>query len=124
MKTIKFRGTVLESERKVFAEFEPEYADVTTVEGSLAIYQRGKKTHWISPLDGNRNFPVDPKSVRQLVAVDKNGQEIYEGDIVVDEFGQEFAAELMPVGMQRTKDGEAFTLDLFRLTLKEKKDNG
>ena len=123
MKTIKFRGTVLASERRILAEFEKDYANVTTVEGSLVIFQRGKNTHWIYPLEGSRNFPVDPKSIRQFVAVDKNGQDILEGDIVVDEFGQEFVAELMPVGMQRTKDGEAYTLDLFRLTLKEGKDN-
>lgn len=114
MKTIKFRGTVI----------HPELCDnVKTAEGSLTIYKTGVHTHIICPLEGKRNYPVDPKSIRQLVGYDKNGKEIYEGDVVVDEFGQEFVAELMPVGMQRTKDGEAYTLDLFRLTLKEGKDN-
>lgn len=37
---------------------------------------------------------VDPASIRQLVGVDSNGREVYEGDIVVDKYGEEYTAQL------------------------------
>ena len=38
---------------------------------------------------------VDPDSVAQLVGYDKDGNEIYEGDKVVSEYGDEIVARLM-----------------------------
>ena len=37
---------------------------------------------------------VHPDSIAQLVGFDEVGNEVYEGDIVIDEFGHEVAAKL------------------------------
>ena len=51
---------------------------------------------------------VDPESIAQLVGRDKNGNEIYEGDMLTDNFGQEYVAQL--------QDDSMF---IFTLSLKE-----
>ena len=80
MRQIKFRGRVPLTDkidgRKI-------------VYGSLVIYEGGLNTHWINPLGGKRNYPVEEDSVSQLIAVDKNGNEVYEGDKVIRVRGDE-----------------------------------
>ena len=42
------------------------------------------------------NLPifVEPESVAQLVGYDKNGDEVYEGDLLIDDYEQEHIAEI------------------------------
>ena len=37
-------------------------------------------------------YVVDPRTVKQFVCFDKNGRSIFEGDVVTDEFGNEWQA--------------------------------
>ena len=46
-------------------------------------------------------FVVEPESVKQFIGVDKHGREIYEGDIVADEFGNEFKASFVILPFDR-----------------------
>ena len=51
---------------------------------------------WVSSY-GNlelRWYPVEPESIAQFVGRDKDGREVYEGDILVDELEQEYTAEI------------------------------
>ena len=38
---------------------------------------------------------VEPESVAQLIGYDVNGKEIYEGDVVIGEYGDKVVARLM-----------------------------
>lgn len=71
MRKIKFRGRVPMSDKINGGKI---------VYGYLMVYESGLYTHWICPCTGEYNYPVDPDSVKQLIAVDVNGREIYEGD--------------------------------------------
>lgn len=73
MRQIKFRGRVPESD--AFDGGRIAY-------GSLVIYESGALTHWIYTPNAERNYPVEPESVEQLIAIDKSGREIYEKDVV------------------------------------------
>ena len=44
---------------------------------------------------GDGTFEVIPESIAQLVGYDKDGNEVYEGDTVVSEYGDEIVARLM-----------------------------
>ena len=46
-------------------------------------------------------YEVDPEAVVQLVGVDKNGVEVYEGDWVQDEFGNRIRAELITLPIEK-----------------------
>lgn len=51
---------------------------------------------WVSSY-GNwelRWFPVEPESIAQFVGRDKDGREVYEGDVLIDELEQEYTAEI------------------------------
>ena len=41
-----------------------------------------------------RWFPVEPESIAQFVGRDKDGREVYEGDVLIDELEQEYTAEI------------------------------
>ena len=73
MRPIKFRGRVIDSDKRDGGRI---------VFGSLVDHGESKHCprYWIYPLEGDRNFPVDPDAVAQLVGYDANGNEIYEGD--------------------------------------------
>jgi hypothetical protein len=71
MRLIKFRGRDLET---------GEYRY-----GSLVDYGDGHHRYWINPIGGERNYPVDPETVKQLAYVDASGKEYYEGDVMEKE---------------------------------------
>lgn len=62
-------------------------------------------------------YKVDPESVAQLVGVDSNGNEVYEGDIIVNSRGEEWEAELIPAPV--SEDGFQHMLSIELFTLKE-----
>lgn len=67
-----------------------------TVYGMLVIYPDNKLfPYWIYPCNGEQNYPVDPKTVAQLVGRDKNGVEIYEGDRLFRNDGEIFIAKVV-----------------------------
>ena len=47
--------------------------------------------------DGDFWYEVDSDSIAQLVGYDKDGKEVYEGDIIVDENGGEMPAMLFAI---------------------------
>ncbi|MBQ3434218.1 MAG: hypothetical protein IJK33_02515 [Clostridia bacterium] len=51
----------------------------------------------VADLYVNFCFDNDYSTLSQLVGVDKNGREVYEGDSVVDEWGNEYEASFAPV---------------------------
>ena len=68
-------------------------------------------------------IPVDESSIAQLVDVDADGNEVYEGDALFDQDGDIFCARLVGVACDQTR----FTAidndyDGHRLTLKKKGD--
>ena len=72
---IKFRGLGIDG--------QTYFGDVYHAVKEAGIHVRG---------DGI--FEVEPDSIAQLVGYDKAGNEVYEGDTVIDEFGHEVAAKL------------------------------
>ena len=42
----------------------------------------------------SENIPVNENSIAQLVGFDRDGREVYEGDILLDELEQEYTAEI------------------------------
>lgn len=105
MREIKFRGRDIETGKLVF--------------GSLVEYEGGKYRFWINPLEGDRNYPVDPESVAQLIGVDRNGAEIFEGDTVIRIGGDEDFDEEKAFPMTATfedyapiRDGEIIKFEI------------
>lgn len=71
---IKFRGVVPDSDKLDGGKI---------VYGSLVIYATGMYSHWIYTEGADRNCPVEPESVAQLVGYDRDGREVYEGDVLI-----------------------------------------
>ena len=70
MRKIKFRGKDLETGKFIYGDlYQPRGAMLIRVDYAIAARY------------------VDPDSVAQLVGFDTNGCEVYEGDIVIDKFG-------------------------------------
>ena len=46
---------------------------------------------------------VEPESVAQFVGLDADGNEVYEGDILIDEQGLEWEAQLRPTDLRGLK---------------------
>ena len=89
---IKFRGRVPEADKLDGGK---------VVFGSLVDYGKtetnllcASSRFWINPIGGDRNFPVEENSIAQLVGYDKDGNEVYEGDTLIDQFGFESQAWL------------------------------
>ena len=103
MRTIKFRGRVhktdpLDAGKIVYGSF---------VDYGENFYQY---RYWIYPTDGDRNFPVDEKSIAQLVGYDKNGEEIYEGDRLCNpRDGTRFKASMNHIYTVKIYEKEAST---------------
>lgn len=90
MRPIKFRGRVPEGYHHYGGQ---------VVYGSLVIYPENAPwiqgyPNWIVPIDDRRSYPVDADSIAQFVGLDSAGNEVYEGDILVDELEQEYTAEI------------------------------
>lgn len=91
-RTIKFRGKRSDNGEFVFGSYC--YEDYGKRDARLGIL------HAIID-EGGEEFIVDADSIAQLVGVDKNGREVYEGDkILIDDAGEdEFFATCLPVGV-------------------------
>lgn len=73
---IKFRGVGIDD--------ETYFGDLLHAGKCIGIRVAGKGT-----------FEVKPDSVAQLVGYDVDGNEVYEGDIVIGEYGGKVTAQLM-----------------------------
>lgn len=97
IRPIKFRGTVIS--RKAAVGREADIGDIVT--GSLIIEDDGfTQSYWIRHKKKDYaaiDYPVDPDSVAQLVGYDKDGNEVYEGDIIIDENDEEMPAMLLAI---------------------------
>jgi len=84
---IKFRGRDIKTGKYVFGDFITPWADDQK-------FPRIRSTRdYYKDQNGNKvadcvYYDVYPNSVSQLIAIDKHGYEIYEGDEVVSLFGQ------------------------------------
>lgn len=85
MRQIKFRGRVPENDA---------FDGGKTVYGYLVVYDSGIYTHWLIRPNKERNCPVLPESVAQLIGYDSNGAEVYEGDKLIDKFGHVTTARI------------------------------
>lgn len=110
---IKFRGRVPDSDKldggKIVFGSLVDYGDQGVHVWNCARF-------WINPIGGDRNFPVEPDSIAQLVGYDKDGDEVYEGDTVagVDE---DWVAVLVPDILHSKEDIKDVPFKF--LTLKE-----
>ena len=77
MRTIKFRGRSVYLDDYVYGYPIPGFG--------------GK--WWIYPAPDEPNEPVYTGTIEQLVGYDKNGNEVYEGDTVVNVHGYEFVVD-------------------------------
>lgn len=96
---IKFRGRVVATDKLNSGQM---------VYGSYVEYSSGQWRYWIHPLDGEKNYPVERDSVAQLIGLDADGNEVYEGDIIYldipeDNFYKEYEAHWQ--GFARAEDG-------------------
>lgn len=93
MRPIKFRGRRTDNGELVYGN--GIYQDLPVTEKELGFVSRTYIIGTEFPLVAKLWHPVDPDSVAQLVGYDANGKEIYEGDTVVSEYGDEIVARLM-----------------------------
>ena len=86
MRQIKFRGRDIKTGNLVYGDYITPWADDQN-------YPRIRSTRdWYKNNVGHKvadcgYYDVFPDSVSQLIAVDKHGNEIYEGDEIVSRFG-------------------------------------
>lgn len=105
MRTIKFRA------------INAETGD--TVYGYPVIYDSGKFTHWFYRPTEDSNCPVKPETVTQLVGYDSDGAEVYEGDILVDAYGNQYKVQFYPMGVNKDDCISLADSAKLNLTLKE-----
>ena len=94
MRPIKFRG-------RVTANFEHGMHKGKLICGTLqdhsAVHIKREdwnSGYWIYPGGKNGSYPIEPESIAQLVGFDRDGAEVYEGDVLIDELEQEYTAEI------------------------------
>lgn len=90
MKKFKFRGLAVKDHNG--NNIEPKI-----VYGNIWVSEDGKYVI-IGEREGQMcyNYEVEPESVRQLVGVDKNGREVYDGDQVINQKGDPVYAYMRP----------------------------
>lgn len=110
MRPIKFRGRAIETGRDVKIG-EYVFGDLRIVGIRPHIY---KEAHCYYE---EELIEVEPDSVAQLVGYDKNGKEVYEGDIIVGSDGAEWTAGL--TSFVTSEDGFVHDIALDFFSLKE-----
>ena len=125
MRKIKFRGVCPNTDEVVVGSllilhnewfivqsvsYQPPYAS-SSFYHTIQIYpSRTKKEHILA-------YPVDPDTVEQFVGYDADGKEVYEGDILIDDNGDEHIAGFKCAAML-LDDNENTFVDIEDLQLK------
>ena len=106
MRTIKFKGKRIDNGEWIYGSYVPHYNFFGTIKDEM--------------VDENGNlFEVAPSTVGQYTGLkDKNGKEIYEDDILLDESGA-YAVVYYSMGSFCVDFGEGFDLQYFTDSIHE-----
>ena len=106
MRTIKFKGKRIDNGEWIYGSYVPHYNFFGTIKYEM--------------VDENGNlFEVAPSTVGQYTGLkDKNGKEIYEDDILLDESGA-YAVVYYSMGSFCVDFGEGFDLQYFTDSIHE-----
>ncbi len=100
-RTIKFRGKRIDNGEFVYGDLQTHFrTDGKTKVFVIRTWER--LDDWVVVVPNKSVIvaeyyerPVEPDSVAQLVGYDSAGNEVYEGDVVIGEYGDEVVARLM-----------------------------
>lgn len=82
MRTIKFRARDLKTGDTVYGDYITPWETENPKIRMCRDYHRNELGHTIASC---MYHEVDAKTVEQLIAVDRNGKEVYEGDYIYDD---------------------------------------
>lgn len=99
MREIKFRGKTPDG-KTIYGSYVPfDYANFGVMVGRVfndfQTYIEHHRGHGIMDEQGKIHAVIQ-ESVQQFCGVDSNGDEVYEGDAVIDDYGNEYIAECIP----------------------------
>lgn len=97
MKGIKFRGRSYDG---LLYCGELQWIDD---EAYFALHETPPEKRWRTIYTGTHHVDVLPESVAQLIGVTDDGTEVYEGDWLVDENGNEIRAALFATELKGLK---------------------